>query len=241
MKPKKKTTRWNIAETIAFVAFVIWSAVGLYFTVEHITPSAIGRWKLSPELRDFVVSCLQNGDPILIFLAFVNTHLHAVRQWSAGVARRWCFFIVVCAFGIETLGARTGFPFGDYHYTSLFGPMLGVVPLTIPLAWHVVITNALFVVRAVVPNTSPLIEALITGAICAFYDLVLEPFATTVKHYWIWSHNEIPVINYVAWFALSAILVGIFGPTLSNRYRFDPRPFLILLITVAIFIAGEIR
>jgi len=32
-----------------------------------------------------------------------------------------------------------------------------------------------------------------------------------------------------------------FSPTISTRYRFDPRPFLILFLTVLIFFAGEAK
>jgi uncharacterized membrane protein len=238
---KYKKVRWSSAEAIAFIAFVIWSVAGLIFTLQHITPSAIAHWQLPDALTQFIVLCLQWGDPILILLAFTNTHLHAARQWSDGIARRWCFIVVVFAYGIETLGTKTGIPFGEYHYTGDFGPMLGLVPLTIPLAWHVVVTNALFLVRAIVPHTSRIAEAVVTGLLCTMYDFVLEPFATTIKHYWIWTEGAVPPLNYVAWFVLSAMLVGIFAPTVSTRYRLDPRPLLILLFTITIFFAGEMK
>jgi len=238
---RMKPARWNFAEMMAFLAFLVWTTLGLIFTLKHITPGTIAHWHISPELARFIEFCLENGDPILILLACSSTHLHAVRQWSAGIARRWGLTILVCAYGIEALGAHTGFPFGDYHYTDSFGPMVYGVPLTIPLAWHVVVTNALFVVRAVVPHASRVTEAIVAGIICTLYDFVLEPFATTVKHYWVWTDKEIPPLNYVAWFILSAMLIGIFAPTVSTRHRFDPRPFLILLLTVLIFFAGEFK
>jgi len=117
--------------------------------------------------------------------------------------------------------------------------MLGVVPMTIPFAWHVVVTNALFLVRAFAPHASRLGEAGLVGLLCTLYDFVLEPFATQVKHYWIWSEGSIPPLNYIAWFVLSALLVRLFAPTLSSRFRFDPRPAFIFALTIAIFIAGE--
>jgi len=231
---------WNIVEKIAFVAFLIWTAAGLIFTIEHITPSAIAHWPIPVWFQSFVDFCLRTGDPILILLAFTNTHLHAARQWSAGVARRWGIIVLVSAFGIETLGAKTGFPFGAYTYTDRFGPMIGLVPMTIPLAWHVVVTNALFIVRAIAPHLSRLTEAALAGLFCTIYDFILEPFATTVKGYWIWSEGTIPPLNYIAWFVLSALLVRLFAPTISNRYRRDPRPLMIVCLTIAIFLAGRL-
>jgi uncharacterized membrane protein len=239
MKPRKTIIPWTLTEKIAFAAFLVWSAAGLIFTLEHFTPDAIAHWPGPEWLRQFVRLCLQNGDPALIVLAFINTHLHAARQWTPAIARKWGLVVLLGAFGIETCGAMTGLPFGEYHYTDQFGPVLGVVPLTIPLAWHVVVTNALFVIRAVMPNCSALAEAALTGILCTLYDFVLEPFATVVRHYWVWSEGSIPPLNYVAWFILSALLVRLFAPTLSTRFWLDPRPWLLLGITLLIFIAGR--
>jgi uncharacterized membrane protein len=234
-----KITGWNLIEKIAFGAFLIWTAAGLIFTLGHISPASVAQWPVPAWLRQFVDLCLQNGDPILILLAFTNTHLHAARQWTSAVARRWGLIVLVCAFLIETCGAMTGFPFGGYHYTGRFGPMLWVVPLTIPLAWHVVVTNALFLVRAVAPHVSRMGEAASVGLLCTGYDFTLEPFATTVKHYWVWTGGTVPPLNYAAWFVLSGLLVWFFAPTLSSRFRFDLRPAMILGLTIVIFIAGE--
>jgi uncharacterized membrane protein len=240
-KARSQREPWDAFDFLALLAFVAWSAAGIYFTVKHVTPATIATWQLPEPVQRFVVECLRNGDAILILLAFINTHLHAARQWSAGTARRWGAIVLVCAFGIETFGTMTSFPFGDYHYTARFGPVLYLVPLTIPLAWHVVMTNALFVIRALAPHVSRLIEALLAGILCTIYDFILEPFATTVKHYWVWTDASVPPINYVAWFILSAALVRLFAPTLSSRYRLDPRPWLILGLTIAIFVVGELK
>ena len=234
---KARSNPWSFVEISALAAFVIWTAAGLIFT--RVSPDTVAHWPIPHWLGRFVDFCLKNGDPILILLAFANTHLHAARQWTPAIARRWGLILLVCAFGIETFGAITGFPFGDYHYTDRFGPMLGVVPLAIPLAWHVVVTNALFIVRDAAPNALPLAEAAMAGLLCMGYDFVLEPFATTVKHYWIWTGGTIPPLNYAAWFVLSGLLVRLFAPALITRHRLDPRPVLILIFTILIFVAGE--
>ena len=235
---KPKGTGWTFLEYLALAAFVFWSAAGLAFTTGRISLATLAQWNVPGSLTPFINLCLQYGDSILILLAFINTHLHATRQWTSGVARRWAAIVLICAFVIETFGAKTGIPFGQYHYTDNFGPVLGLVPLTIPLAWHVVVTNALFLVRAVTPHLSRLVEAAVAGAICTAYDFVLEPFATVTKHYWVWADGAVPPINYLAWFILSALLIRLFAPTLSTRRRFDPRPVLILGLTIAIFVAG---
>jgi putative membrane protein len=240
-----KFTPWTFTESFFFAAFLFWSAAGLIFTFTRLTPAEIGRWHLPPMLENFIDLCIYNGDPILIILAFFNTHLHAARQWTAGVARRWAFTILLCSYLFETVGTLTSLPFGDYHYTDKFGPSvwpgssLLTVPITIPIAWHVIITNALFLVRAVAPHLSGFAEALTAGAICTAYDFILEPFATQIKGYWIWAEGSVPLINYIAWFVLSALLIKLFAPTLSSRFRYDIRPATVIACTVLIFLAGE--
>jgi uncharacterized membrane protein len=114
------------------------------------------------------------------------------------------------------------------------------VPLTIPLAWHVVVTNALFLVRAMSRAPSGGGEALLTGLICTVYDFILEPFATgPAKRYWVWHGGAVPQKNYVAWFVLSAVMAGLFAPTISSRFPRDPRPAVILGMTLLIFLAGR--
>jgi uncharacterized membrane protein len=102
-----------------------------------------------------------------------------------------------------------------------------------------VVTNALMIVRIVAPNISQLAEAVSAALLCTLYDFVLEPFASSLRHYWIWTEGTIPPLNYLAWFILSALLIRIFAPTLSMRLRLDPRPWVILGITLLIFIAGR--
>jgi putative membrane protein len=230
---------WNQLEKGVFFAFLFWAAAGLIFTALRLSAPEIAAWSVPTVLRDFVALCLRTGDPILILLAFANTHLHAARQWSPALARRWALIILVASLAVETLGALTGFPFGAYQYSDLFGPSLGVVPLTIPLAWHVVLTNALFLIRLVAPHRSRLGEAGLTGLLCTSYDFVLEPFATAVKGYWHWRDGAIPLQNYIAWFAVSTLLVWRFAPTAATRFPRDPRPLVILGATVLIFLAGR--
>jgi uncharacterized membrane protein len=231
---------WDKLEKSLFAAFLFWTAAGLIFTACRITPATIAAWPAPDALREFVGLCLRTGDPILILLAFANTHLHAARQWTPALARRWALIVLAASLAVETLGVRTGFPFGVYRYSDLFGPALGAVPLTIPLAWHVVLTNALFLVRAVFPHRSRPMEAALAALLGTTYDSILEPFATTVKGYWQWRGGAVPPQNYLAWFVVGGLLIWGFAPTAATRYPRDPRPAVILGATVALFVAGRL-
>jgi putative membrane protein len=227
--------KWPSWEKILFAAFLFWSAAGLIFSLGHFSPGDLPSW---PGLREFVAACIRWGDPILILLAFANTHVHAAREWTPGLARRWALIVLVAALVLETVGVKTGLIFGTYRYTDRFGPMIGLVPLTIPLAWQVVVTNALFLARLVL--RSRLGEAVLTGFICTAYDFILEPFASHARHYWLWSGGTVPLQNYAAWFVLSGLLVWLFAPRRTTRYPGDLRPGSILAVTLLIFLAGTI-
>ena len=151
--------------------------------------------------------------------------------------------MLVLSLAVETVGALSGFPFGAYTYTNHFGPVLGVVPMTIPLAWHVVLTNALFIVRALAPHLPRWGEAAAVGLIATLYDAVLEPFAVRVKGYWFWRNatGAVPLQNYAAWLVVAALLVLVLAPTGTGRKERDIRPAVILGATIILFLAGILR
>jgi uncharacterized membrane protein len=230
--------RWTALEKILLGAFLFWFACGLVFTLGRIGPATVAAWPLPAWLHAFISGCVHLGDPFLIVLAFANTHLVAARQWGAAPARRWALLVILLSLAIETLGAMTGFPFGAYTYTDHFGPVLGVVPLVIPLAWHVVLTSSLFLVRGLAPHLPRWGEALAAGFLATLYDAILEPFATLTRDYWHWRHSAVPLQNYVAWLVVGTLLIGLFAPTGAGRKDRDPRPALILGTTVLLFLAG---
>jgi uncharacterized membrane protein len=225
-------------EKIVFGAFLFWSAAGLLstFLLAHGNAAHPG-WPRP--LAAFVDFCLAYGDPILILLAFATTHLHAARQWTPRLARRWAIIVFILSLAVETLGVGTGFPFGAYRYTTRFGPLLGIVPLSIPLAWNVVLTNSLFIVRTLFSRRGRLPEALLVALLATAYDFVLEPFATTVRGYWIWSAGFVPWQNYAAWFVVSGILVALFAPQRRSLDQRDARPWIVLGVMLLIFAAGR--
>ena len=93
----------------------------------------------------------------------------------------------------EVLSVNTGFPFGPYYYTPLFGPQILEVPLIIPLAWYVivylgyVVTN-LMIERApvVVGGTGQALWLSLIGAmVVTAYDLAADPFMVKTIGAWV--------------------------------------------------------
>jgi putative membrane protein len=113
--------------------------------------------------------------------------------------------IVCCAFGLEYVGMRFGVPFGAYEYTHRLGISFLDVPLAIPAAWYTtVITTWRIAQRAA---RTPLNIAITAGVLTLALDLVLEPMASVVNRYWIWSGDAVPIQNYLAWFVVGSLAV----------------------------------
>ena len=106
------------------------------------------------------------------------------------------FFLVGISLGLcfEAMSIRTGFPFGRYYYTPLFGPGLFEVPFIIPLAWYVivylgyVIAN-LMIEQAPVGAGGGILRAvwlsLIGAGVVTAYDLAADPFMVRKIGAWV--------------------------------------------------------
>jgi uncharacterized membrane protein len=102
--------------------------------------------------------------------------------WSSTLA----FLAWGVAYGMffEALSIRTGFPFGPYYYSDVFGWKLLQVPLIIPFAWYVicylafVLSNFMLERMPVAPGGSshPAWLSLLGASIVTAYDLALDPF-----------------------------------------------------------------
>ncbi len=224
---------------IVFGAFLFWVIAGLIFTCLPTAPQQVEHWPIPVFLQSFVKLCLAIGDPLLILLAFCNSHLVAWKYWGDKSARFWGGCVLVISAVVETLGVETGWIFGKYTYTTHFGPMLGVIPAVIPMAWHVVLTQSVFIVRSLAPQARRGVQTALSATLVTAYDGVLEPFATQVKGYWFWDHGTVPIQNYVAWWAMSYLLIHFLAPVESKRLKSDLRPWGIIGGTLLIFLVGR--
>jgi putative membrane protein len=93
----------------------------------------------------------------------------------------------------EALSVSTGFPFGFYYYTPLFGPGVIGVPFIIPLAWYVIVylgfvVSNLMIAREPVTATGTggaLWLSLIGAMVVTAYDLAADPFMVQTIRAWV--------------------------------------------------------
>lgn len=125
---------------------------------------------------------------------------------------------------VEIIGASTGLPFGQYHYTPLLQPQVQHVPLLIPLAWFMMLPPAWAVAHRYRHNLL-LFAAVAAGAITA-WDLLLDP---QMVQWGLWQWDQpglyfgIPLLNYFGWFITAFALTLLLKPK-----NIEKRPLLLI-------------
>ena len=240
---KQGIKSWHFSDRVLLTAYAVWIAIGILVTLLHLTGQGIAAWSLGPFhlpgfLPKFVDACLAWGDPILILLAAGNTHLIVSRIWGPRPARKWFVALFLISGLIELIGTKTGFPFGPYAYTENFGPRISLLPVAIPLAWYVLLSNGLILWRAFLPGFILPIEAAATATLVTGIDWVMEPFAAKIKVYWIWNTagGLAPQKNYIAWWIVAFLLVLLFAKSPGHQERFEPRPLFLLGTMLLLFV-----
>lgn len=138
-----------------------------------------------------------------------------LRQWQRDTTARVVLTVIALAWTLEFVGHTTGFPFGAYDYTETLQPQLGGVPLLIPLAWLMMLPSAWAVGQIIARQTNGLRFVLISAAAFTAWDFFLDP---QMVHwgFWAWERQGgyfgIPWINFVGWFAGSALITAVAQP-----------------------------
>jgi putative membrane protein len=138
--------------------------------------------------------------------------------------------VVPLTWGIEYLGSNTGYPFGEYLYTSLLQPQLSGVPILIPLAWLMMLPPAWAVGLAIAQQAAHtnsgvrkigFDKAVAASAIAmTAWDLFLDP-QMVGWGYWVWAkpggYFGIPWVNFFGWFVSAAFVSVIIFLLHGNR------------------------
>src|SRR5205085_10909322 len=93
----------------------------------------------------------------------------------------------------ESLSIRTGFPFGPYYYTPLFGPGVFGVPFIIPLAWYVIVYLGYVTANLMIEHAPVVVTgvrqavwlSLVGAGVVTAYDLAADPFMVQKIGAWV--------------------------------------------------------
>lgn len=123
--------------------------------------------------------------------------------------------VLPLAWLVERVGSTTGIPFGAYHYTEALAPLLGGVPLIIPVAWLMMLPAAWGVAAAITGAQSGWRFVAVSAAAFTAWDFFLDP---QMVHwgYWVWHEPDgyfgIPWVNFSGWFLASALITWLVRP-----------------------------
>lgn len=157
--------------------------------------------------------------------------VHRGVRWAAA------YLAVTAGTGLlaESVGTRTGVPFGDYAYADSLGAKVLDVPLVIPLAWAMFAYPCLLVGQRLA--RSAVGAALVGGAAMAAWDLFLDPQMVEAGH-WAWSgvrlswpgEPDVPVSNTLGWLVVAVLMLGVLQ-LLPRREADDRVPAALFLWT----------
>jgi uncharacterized membrane protein len=156
----------------------------------------------------------------LAVIVLLLTLWHA--SHGLGVRRTLAFLAItaVTSWLFEELGVSTGLIYGPYHYTSTLGPLLGLVPVLIPLAWFVLVYPSYLMANVIMdrlPFCLPgglgdLIGLALSGAlVMTASDLIVDPILSGPGfRAWVWDtagrYYGVPIQNYLGWIATAFII-----------------------------------
>ncbi|MGF1483447.1 MAG: carotenoid biosynthesis protein [Opitutales bacterium] len=223
---------------VLLIWFLAWVLVGVVLL-------ATGSPPLFGPIEDFIFIALAAG---LVFsdLSRRLTFTSAVKAFV---------WVTVVSSIIEYIGATTGNPFGAYTYTEAFGPtLLQTLPLSIPLAWFVVVLPPYLALELKLARTpaGTAILVVLTGFIVMLVDVGLEPVATVLRGYWLWEPGQfgnffygVPLRNFFGWWGTGTLIaVGLRAMLREPRLRppagrnFPALPFTVLLCVLLTFLAA---
>ena len=138
--------------------------------------------------------------------------------------------IYFSGFFVEALGVNTGWIFGEYKYLSVMGLKVFETPLLIGINWVILIFGVADITNRF--QVHPLFRILLGAGLMLIFDVALEPNAIRMEM-WQWKGGNIPTQNYLAWYAISALMLI---PASKILKRPNPVASSIFLLQLAFFL-----
>ena len=127
-------------------------------------------------------------------------------QWNRAF---WAFVSITLLGGywVEVLGVHTGLIFGQYAYGRTLGTQGWGVPFVIGLNWLVLVYCTGIITARL--KGAWWIRAAAGALLMVVLDWLIEPIAVQLD-FWSWHGGQIPLQNYLAWFVIAWVFLGVF-------------------------------
>jgi len=161
--------------------------------------------------------------PVVIALL----HFASWTRWSTALLG--LAIMVSIAYLSEFIGTQTGVVFGDYAYSpTAIGPLVGEVPILLPLAYFSMGYGAYVVTRLIMGNVNRrlggvelVLTSLLAGIIMTLIDIVSDPIASTLLGKWTWegggAYFGVPVHNFYGWLGTTFAFLIVVSLLLNRR------------------------
>ena len=169
-------------------------------------------------------------DALLISLATASTVVALLRRLPPQNVLWAALIIAVIGGAAHALGEITDMPFGPFVFGPEAGPkLLKTLPWAVPLLWVFAILNSRGVARLILrpwrkTKTYGFWVIGITAALVMLFDFALDPFASRVNHYWLWTPTKFPVtwqgaplVNFLGWAVVALLMLAFVTPMLINK------------------------
>ena len=124
--------------------------------------------------------------------------------------------IFLLGYGIEVVGVKTGFVFGEYEYGTILGPKIAEVPVILGLNWVLMVYGGLAITSRTGWGIIPV--SLLNALLLTASDFIIEKFAV-MTGIWIWAGGHPPLRNYLGWFVFSFIFSLIYFRAVYSQPR----------------------
>ncbi|MBV9601269.1 MAG: carotenoid biosynthesis protein [Chloroflexi bacterium] len=173
-------------------------------------------WSSEPVGRQVFAFGMQYAGPLHMVLGAAA--MFAFSVVALGWRRTLIFFVLACGLSLsaELIGTGTGYPFGNYEYTTGLGyKVLGRVPFSIPLSWFYM-GLASFMLGSVLAKGRPVWSLILGAYLLTGWDLVLDPamaHSGLALVFWVWHQSGpyfgMPIQNFAGWTATGALFMGL--------------------------------
>ncbi|APH05957.1 carotenoid biosynthesis protein [Bacillus weihaiensis] len=210
-----------------FKLFVLWYVIGVVLLT-----------------FDLIPPYLEWANVVFLVLAGTIGGIYFTHTFGRKMGFSISIFVILFSIAAEHLGVEYGLLFGDYYYTSDFGPQILGVPVAIGFAWLLVIAGTHAITKVIIGETRFLSFTIVASLLTVLIDLIIDPVAFEVKHYWVWNaesfYYNVPMSNFIGWFVVGYFihsviyLVTMKQPIVYSKWH--SRMVLVYFLVLAMFV-----